>query len=108
MGHTFKSTPIINFMRQAQPASKRYMDWHRGAYSDLTPVEEAKRRLGRQSYTWTGTNRHWIWEGQDPRSEKRWRLYASTRGYTVEVESDVDVADLDGLFAHFLEVWNEA
>ena len=102
----WSSTPIINFLRKDSDAAKQYLDWQSTAYlEDPPPVQIAKKRLGRQLYTVNLSHRNWVWEGQHKPSGLRWRLYASKRGFTVEVESEYS---LDEVWRSFVREWNPA
>lgn len=50
----------------------------------LEPIAFHKARLGRQSYTWLGEGRMWVWETDT------WRAYVSDwKGIAFEVRADL-------------------
>jgi len=90
---TMQSTPVINVIQTDRGACDRYSEWMRGAKPlGVHPVKGAILALGQQDYCWTGNVRHWIWERSfevdlgDRTETWRWRLFASKRGYVLEVE----------------------
>jgi hypothetical protein len=94
--YEFTTTHISNVIQL--DAWERWSTWMRQAGRagfDLhsPPQEYAQRVLGRQDFCWNGSVRHWIWVREfqadlgDGRVEPwRWRLFASKRGYALEVE----------------------
>lgn len=55
-------------------------------------------KLGKQDYTVNLTNRNWVWERKT--SGKKWRAYASIRGFSFELEQDISAEEL-------IEVWED-
>lgn len=115
----FNTQHVSNYLDQKDSAS--YAAWmHASSGFPLEgSVKTAKRVLGRQSYCWNGNYRNWIWEdeftfvdNEGNNRECRWRLFASLRGFSLEVEDKYDrphglfirQAAYHG-FRHFLEAW---
>jgi len=49
------------------------------------PVQALKQRLGKQSYTWVGEFRYWVWE-----KNQRWRVFAANgKGVSFEVNDQL-------------------
>jgi len=100
----------------------QYANWMRDSHypPDETAPACGKRVLGRQDYCWAGAyRRNWIWErpfevdlGDGQIETWHWRLFASARGFTLEIEDkhnlpfgkEVRHATSVG-FADFLAVW---
>lgn len=59
-----------------------------------------KQRLGPQDYTWQGSCRNWIWESKEP---ERWRVFASKRGLSFEVNPSFDVVAAKSAWGDFLQ-----
>ncbi len=77
------STPLVNVAMNNSTAQDRlrYLDEVMAMHKELRPpVGSLKQRLGKQSYTWDGEYRFWIWEGEN------WRGFASNKqGVSFEV-----------------------
>jgi len=85
------------------------------------PVATAKRVLGRQDYCWTGSYRYWVWEREievkllgDRSIPWKWRLFASKRGWSLELEvknqrpegKSIRIAGL-AVLDEFIKTWKE-
>ena len=55
-------------------------------------------KLGKQDYTSNLSSRNWVWERKTP--GKKWRAYASRRGFSFELEHDISLDDL-------VEIWED-
>lgn len=67
----------------------------------LRPVEYAKRTLGRQDYTWVGSEfRFWVWE------RDKWRLFVNNRyGITLEVDAGLTKNQALDVWKFFLKAF---
>jgi len=82
----WESTPLINVLSYATTGTYKelvdsYFDETMKMHNTLRPpVGSLKERLGKQSFTWNGEYRFWVWEGVD------WRVFASDKqGVSFEV-----------------------
>lgn len=97
----FNSQHVSNYLFGTEH-SGIYSAWMHGASRILkeSTVNTAKRVLGRQNYCFLGSYRNWIWEkdfqfvdDQGNIRPCRWRLFASTRGFSLEIEDKYDRPD---------------
>jgi len=118
-----QTTPVVNLVQRDRAVWATYSDWMRRAHQrGDTAVQTAKRVLGPQDYCWLGSRRNWIWEREFTailrlgRAEPwHWRLFASTRGFTLEIEDkygrpngdSIRLAGFAGL-KHFIKTWEES
>ncbi len=118
--HTMQSTPVTNLIQGDQDACNRYSTWMRTEGQaqfdlNLSPMQMAQKMLGRQDFCWVGSVRHWIWvreftfQNGEHTETWRWRLFASTRGWSLGIEDkpggQTIQVGLAGL-AHFIETWS--
>jgi hypothetical protein len=85
----WESTPMINLIdvrvlsdTEFKTYRDQTMQMHMASNKDGA-VKFHKSRLGRQKFTWTGSARNWIWEGEN------WRVFASKRGTAFEVRANL-------------------
>lgn len=61
-----------------------------------TLVEFFKSKLGRQSYTWVGYSRKWVWETPD------WRVYVNNNdGIALELRYDLSLTEARAAWEDF-------
>jgi len=120
-----ESTPVINLIQKDRDLCDLYSAWMRQAgrthfERGQTPVGHAQQVLGRQDFCWTGSCRNWIWVRPfqanlgDRTVLWHWRLFASKRGYVLEIETKgrphgepIRKAGPQGL-ADFIKTWEAA
>jgi len=121
-----RSTPVSNVIFHDQSARDRHLTWIMASGQaantlHLSGREYVQRVLGRQDFCWTGNVRHWIWVrsfqvdfGGGRVETWHWRLFASRRGLTLEVEDKYrrpfgDAIRKAGVQAldDFIKVWGE-
>ena len=93
----WESTPLINLLNGAWTSTASHPRLMSGRLlSEETelhgqanyerPINFHKRCLGKQSYTWQGEFRFWVWESAD----KRWRVFVSNiHGVSFEARQDL-------------------
>lgn len=88
------TVPVVLAIQHDKEACDRYYAWLLKASTGRSPPIVAKGVLGPQDFCWTGHVRHWIWVrefqadiGEGKTETLQWRLFASKRGYTLEVEN---------------------
>tara|TARA_Y100000034_G_scaffold106831_1_gene135829 strand:- start:82 stop:510 length:429 start_codon:yes stop_codon:yes gene_type:complete len=94
----FSTTPLTNYARYHFALTDDYSAWMWAASStEESAVATAKRVLGRQDYCWVGSARNWIWErpaeitlADGTVVTRHWRLFASRKGFTLEIETGGD------------------
>lgn len=87
---SFTSSPISNFTTYDQEAWDRYRFWMlEQCREGLPSAKQAKKVLGKQDYCWRGSVQNWVWERKftSEGEEFWWRLFASKRGFTLEMET---------------------
>ena len=63
--------------------------------------------FGKQDYCWVGEYRNWIWERTFLTSRGfncRYRLYISTRGFSMDVEQDCQPEDLSEIIDYLVSL----
>lgn len=94
----FKTAATMNY-HDTHEEREAWSNWMRNAYypPEETAPQCGKRVLGRQDYCVDLSYRNWVWERpfeveiSPGRVETwRWRLFASRRGFTLEVEDKYD------------------
>ncbi len=97
----WNSTPLINLSWNCQEGltTQELVDLQKKLMSMHTklrhPVESLKKLLGKQSYTWVGEFRFWVWEF------KNWRVFASNKqGVSFEYREGISKKAA-------LEAWND-
>jgi hypothetical protein len=116
---------VSNYLQRVPGLSEQYSLWMmthgRAAFeAGITTTAYTKALLGKQDYCWTGSVRNWIWERpvevtlEDGRTiTRKWRLYASSKGLTLEVEDggrpwgDTMYDAAPKVWAQFLAYWNQ-
>jgi len=108
------TTPLTNHIQRDATAWDRYLAWMRQASMEasdreLTSVRFAKEVLGPQDFCWTGWHRNWVWV-REFAPGRSWRLFASTRGFTLEFEggnepTDENLQAAKDALNHFITTW---
>ena len=75
MNKNDESTPIINYIfNWTDEEMKNLQDELMEMYRHTRPtVTFHKNKLDKQTYTWIGEYRYWVWEGNN------WRVYCSNK-----------------------------
>lgn len=100
----WESTPIINYVlntgwspEEQDQFRQELMEMHSAHHKDgVKAVAWMKSRLGRQSYTWVGEYRFWVWECAS------WRVYVSNiQGISFEVPENLTKAQVKAQWNDF-------
>jgi len=87
--NSWESESIINHVLKKPSATEAMGLMHKTIHED-GPINFHKKRLGQQTYTWTGDRRYWVWENP----KENWRVYVSNDGGTAfEVRSNMSSED---------------
>lgn len=96
----WESTPIINYVfswtdKEADNLKEELMAMH-FMPRRKPPVEWMKSKLGKQSYTWVGEYRYWVWE------QNFWRVYVNNeKGICFEVKYELTKEQVQDQWSDF-------
>ena len=83
--------PVLNVVMQDKAARNEFrsrMYGENGLHHQIWTtskhaIDAHKDVLGRQTYCWTGSYRHWVWD------YGTYRVYVSKRGISIEVDPEI-------------------
>lgn len=97
---SYESTPLVNFDLKDEEleliSNQTILLMKAPRSSQMKPVEWVKSKIGKQSYTWQGSEfRFWVWENCD------YRLFVNNaKGICFEIRADASSKEA-------LNIWND-